>query len=258
MKTLELAKKAVTRIAEVAVTQDQFDKWNSTKKRQWLKDHPTSKFGKKEAKPAGKQKPKELDDSAKKAAFKQEREGFEDFKEKLKSLHTWWEKLDDKLEKKKDAAQRKAFKSLKTDSVTTADEILSKDPEYKHLKTQKAQVGKKIDDLNDAKNAEIRTKMRKIAVPLKKANPELFAKNKENLGKKVTKLKETIKELQTKHDQLDKEYDKVRKTNTGLSRNRENDKLDSLAKRRDNLEIKISDLREQLADIQDQLSAHRG
>lgn len=49
MKTLELAKKAVTRIAEVAVTQDQFDKWNSTKKRQWLKDHPTSKFGKKEA-----------------------------------------------------------------------------------------------------------------------------------------------------------------------------------------------------------------
>ncbi len=48
-RILELAKKAVTRIAEVAVTQKQFEAWNSTKKRQWLKDHPTSKFGKKEA-----------------------------------------------------------------------------------------------------------------------------------------------------------------------------------------------------------------
>lgn len=48
-KTLELAKKAVTRIAEVAVTQDQFDKWKPQQQKQWLKDHPTSKFGKKEA-----------------------------------------------------------------------------------------------------------------------------------------------------------------------------------------------------------------
>ncbi len=53
MKTLELAKKAVTRIAEVAITQEHFDSWDSRKQKQWLKDHPNSKFGKKEAPKAG-------------------------------------------------------------------------------------------------------------------------------------------------------------------------------------------------------------
>lgn len=35
---------------EVAVTQEQFDKWDHNKQRQWLKDHPNSKFGKKDSK----------------------------------------------------------------------------------------------------------------------------------------------------------------------------------------------------------------
>ncbi len=38
MKTIELAKKALTRVAEVAVTQDQFDKWDSGKKAARLKE----------------------------------------------------------------------------------------------------------------------------------------------------------------------------------------------------------------------------
>lgn len=47
MRTLELAKKAVERLAEVSVTQKQFDAWKPQQQKQWLKDHPTSKFGKK-------------------------------------------------------------------------------------------------------------------------------------------------------------------------------------------------------------------
>lgn len=54
MRTLELAKKAVERLAETAVTQKQFDAWKPQQQKQWLKDHPTSKFGKKEAPKAGK------------------------------------------------------------------------------------------------------------------------------------------------------------------------------------------------------------
>ncbi len=57
MHTLELAKKAVERLAEVAITQEHFDSWDSAKQKQWLKDHPNSKFGKKPAGKAPKNKP---------------------------------------------------------------------------------------------------------------------------------------------------------------------------------------------------------
>ncbi len=135
MKTLELAKKAITRIAEVAVTQDQFDAWNSTKKRQWLKDHPTSKFGKK---PAGKAKPT----------------GGKSPKSKLKEQKT--------------------------------------DP-------------------------------------------------------KVQKLLDLKKSLEDKWDALDEEYERIRRTtNTGMSRSRENDKLDSINRRKEKIEIKLDEIEDKL------------
>lgn len=58
---------------EVAVTQDQFDAWKPQQQKQWLKDHPTSKFGKKEAtKSKGPIKQADLKKAAKKSTTQEE------------------------------------------------------------------------------------------------------------------------------------------------------------------------------------------
>lgn len=49
MKTFEsaaLAKNAVSRLLEVAITEDQFKKWPTKQQRDWIRDHPNSKFAK--------------------------------------------------------------------------------------------------------------------------------------------------------------------------------------------------------------------
>ncbi len=53
MKNFEsatIARKAATRLLEVAITEETFKKWSSKQQRDWIKDHPTSKFAKQEKK----------------------------------------------------------------------------------------------------------------------------------------------------------------------------------------------------------------
>lgn len=139
IKTLELAKKAVSRLAEVAVTQKQFDAWTSAKKRQWLKDHPTSKFGKKEVHKAG--KPIKQDTLKKAAAtLPKDRDSVEfrkDYRKKLNDikrehLNPAYNEVDDAIKAlaKEPSTQNKARLKQANAKLDKAKKILDK-----HIKT---------------------------------------------------------------------------------------------------------------------------